>query len=498
MSAPLRSRLFWNGLATLLLGMLVVGVLSWRAVSTLFDRTLRENLLAQAQLAAAALQGQMPEVASSEAYSQASNVQPGIHTRVLGEQGAVVIGLSATEGDGLVQVPPAEAASLITPAELLDRPEIAQALRGSPATAIRRVSASENRRVLYAAAPVFAGDASVSGLVYLAMPLPPVGLPDALVISLAGAALTAIVLAALMGSLLARRIAHPVETIERAAAAVSAGDLEQHVPVEGGLRELSSLARAFNTMTESLRQSRMAKDFFVADVTHELRTPLTVIKGTIETLEDGALSDAVGRGPLLASMHRETDRLIRLVNGLLVLIRADAGTLNLRLQPFDLAEMARARCEHLAPLASRRKVNLVVSVDPPEANPCAVGDPDRVAQVLDNLLDNAIRYSPDGSTVEIGICRRGEGCECAVHDQGPGIPAEHLPRVFERFYRVDASRNRQSGGAGLGLAIAHASDRRPGRAYQRPTSRAGEGTTVQFTLPAEVDCHANGRELTLS
>jgi signal transduction histidine kinase len=477
--------------------MLLVGVLSWRAVSALYESTMRENLLAQAQLAAAALHGQVPEVASSEAYSQASNVQPGIHTRVLGEQGAVVIGLSASEGDGLVQVPPADTTSLITPDELLERPEIKQALQGLPATAIRRVSDAENRRVLYAAAPILGDDATVFGLVYLAMPLPPVGLPDGLVISLASAALTAIVLAALTGSLLARRIARPVETIEHAAAAVSAGDLQQQVLEVGSIRELNGLARAFNQMTESLRQSELAKDSFVADVTHELRTPLTVIKGTIETLEDGALADTAGRGLLLASMHRETDRLIRLVNGLLVLIRADAGTLNLSLRPFDLAKMARARCEQLAPLAARRSVHLVVNVEPSPDDACAMGDPDRVAQVLDNLLDNAIRYSPEGSTVEIGICRQGNECECAVHDRGPGIPTEHLTRVFERFYRVDASRNRQSGGAGLGLAIARALIESQGGRITAG-GRAGKGTTVRFTLPAKEDCHAIGRELTPS
>jgi two-component system sensor histidine kinase BaeS len=238
-----------------------------------------------------------------------------------------------------------------------------------------------------------------------------------------------------------------------------------------------------------LRQSEQAKDSFIADVTHELRTPLTVIKGTIETLEDGALADAKGRGPLLASMHRETDRLIRLVNGLLVLIRADAGTLHLSPRLLDLAELARERCEQLASLAARRGVKLVVSTDAGRGAPYVMADADRVAQVLDNLLDNAIRHSPEGSTVAIRLSRLTRECECAVQDEGSGIPAEHLPHIFERFYRVDAARARQSGGLGLGLAIARALVVAQGGRITAESPAAG-GTIVSFALPVEEDCHS--------
>ena len=167
-------------------------------------------------------------------------------------------------------------------------------------------------------------------------------------------------------------------------------------------------------MAESLRQSDEAKKAFIADVTHELRTPLTVIKGTIETLEDGALDDTEGRGPLLTSMGRETDRLIRLVNELLVLTRADAGSLQLNLQPLDLAELARTRCDVFSGLATRQGIGLKVrnrsndfSHSPAAATEVAttqvrvLADPDRLSQVIDNLLDNAIRHSPENSTITI-------------------------------------------------------------------------------------------------
>ncbi|RPH61674.1 MAG: hypothetical protein EHM81_03765, partial [Chloroflexi bacterium] len=196
------------------------------------------------------------------------------------------------------------------------------------------------------------------------------------------------------------------------------------------------------------------------------------------TLEDGALDDTEGRGPLLISMQNETERLIRLVNDLLVLTRADAGTLRLDIQPLDLGELARARCEHLSALAARRGVQFALKVT--ESAPI-MADSDRLAQVLDNLLDNAIRYSPEGSTVTVEIRSSGDGCQCAVQDSGPGIPEKHLPVIFERFYRAEASRSRHSGGAGLGLAIARALVQVHG-GHIRAESVEGQGTTIRFFL----------------
>jgi two-component system sensor histidine kinase BaeS len=313
------------------------------------------------------------------------------------------------------------------------------------------------------------------------MPLPAAGLPAGFLLKLGGAALGATLLALLAGTLLARRVVAPVEEIARAAEAVSAGDLVQHVTDAGPVREIGSLGRSFNHMTASLRQADQAKNAFVADVTHELRTPLTVIKGTIETLEDGALDDIPGRGPLVASMQRETDRLIRLVNDLLVLTRADAGTLHLEIHPVHLADLVRNRCSHLAVLADRSEVRLL---GVGQSAALALGDEDRLAQVLDNLLDNAIRYSPPGSTVTVEIGETGSSGQvrCAVRDCGPGIEEKHLPFLFDRFYRTDSSRNRQTGGAGLGLAIAKALVLAQGGQIG-VESAAGQGTTLWFSLP---------------
>ena len=480
----LRVRLFLNGLIILLLGMGLAGLLFWRAAEKLYIVTQTDNLLAQARLTAAALQGQPLLAAPVEPYNQEANTSPGMHTRVLGIEGAVIIGLPLAAANTTVQVPAAEKSVSVTPEELLQRPEIIAARQGQAASAVRAVL-PEKRRVLYAAAPIYDENGSINGLVYLAMPLPISGLPGDFLLQLFGAGLAAVVLALLAGTLLARRITAPVSAMTRGAVAVSGGDLNQNIPIQSGIRELDNLGQSFNHMVVSLRQSDQAQNTFVADVAHELRTPLTVIKGTIETLEDGAMDDMDGRGPLLISMQRETDRLIRLVNDLLILTRADAGMLKLELEPLDLGNLAKQRCAHLAPLAACRDVTFAVKV---EGMPCVLGDEDRLAQVLDNLLDNAVRYSPEGAVVAVDIAPRGNEYCCRVHDGGPGIPEKHLPYIFDRFYRAESSRNRQSGGAGLGLAIARALVLAQGGSIDAE-SQPGCGTTVSFYLPTNPDCH---------
>jgi signal transduction histidine kinase len=474
----IRARLSLNYLLVLALGMTLAGVLAWLAVERLYISTQRENLLAQARLIAAALQGSTLPAEPVQPYSQAANVAPGVHTRLLSEGGAVVVGLPLSED--FTQAPAAEQNASISTSDLVQRPEIDSALKGTPATAIRRVLGE--RRVLYAAAPVYAGDGRIQGIAYIATPLPSAGLPASIIWQLSGAILVAGFLAALFGGLLARKIARPLEGLVEAATAISNGDLHQHVAVDSKIAELHGLEQTFNLMAENLRRSDEAKKAFLADVTHELRTPLTVIKGTIETLEDGALDDPEGRGPLLTSMARETDRLIRLVNELLVLTRAEVGALQLNMQPLDLAILAKSRCDHFAQLAARRGITLNRRTDRDGQSGLLVADSDRVSQVIDNLLDNAIRHSSENSAITITIKGANNGVECSVSDQGPGIPPQHLPFIFERFYRVDASRHRKEGGTGLGLAIARALvDAQGGNIHAH--SVEGQGTTITFWLP---------------
>ena len=488
------ARLSLSYLVVILIGMGIVFPLAWLAVERLYINSQRDNLLAQAQLVAAALHSEVPGDASPVPYTQASNLLPGIHTRVIDPLGAVVIDLAVPErslGQSGLPLPQLaqNASGMVAPEELLNRPEIAQARLGQPATAIRRVSVTGGGQVLYAAAPVLSGGGNVLQIVYLAMPLPDTqwsAFPIEVRWQLGGVILASILLAGAAGLLLAQRISRPIEKLVGAAHAVAAGDLGQAVPENREISELAVLGRAFNKMTTSLRHTDQAKTAFISDVSHELRTPLTVIKGTIETLQDGALDDLAGRGPLLASMSRETERLIKLVNDLLVLTRADAGALNLQTVLLDLGELARSRCEHFERAASLCQVSLrtLTNSQPAGQDTYRVfADPDRIAQVLDNLLDNAIRYSPPGGEVTVTLAREAKEIACRVSDTGPGIPAKHLPFIFERFYRANQARGRSEGGSGLGLSIVHGLVlAHSGRTAA--SSIEGQGTTVTFWLPA--------------
>ncbi len=485
---PVRFRLVMGYLIVLIIGMGLAAALAWFSVEALYMSTQQENLLAQAKVIAAAIGDQKLPLQPIEPYNQASNTAPGIHTRILGEQGGVIFSLPMLANQEPVSPPSAENAGFIPQAELLQREEIQLALSGVPATAIRQVPSANNRKVLYASAPIRTADGLIVGIVYLASPLPSTGVPVNIFLQLLGAVIFAIVLASIFGAFVARSIALPIEVVARAAQAVAQGKLSESIPVNREIIELNRLGQAFNAMTVSLRQSEKTRDAFIADVTHELRTPLTVIKGTIETLEDGALDDIAGRGALLVSMQSETDRLIRLVHDLLVLTRADSGALNLNIQQLDLGLLVRSRSDYFSVLAGPRRIKLRVVNDVSEKiMVCA--DHDRVIQVFDNLLDNAIRYSPDDSSVEILISiNSDEGC-CTLTDHGVGISEKHLPYIFDRFYRVDASRDRQTGGSGLGLAIVRTLVvAQNGHVFAASTEK--QGTTISFSLPlANKGCH---------
>jgi len=481
MKTPLRTRLSISHLTVLIIGMLLAGTLIWLTVENLYLSAQRENLLVQARLTAAGLNGIPLQSTDPDTYSQTTNVSPGIHTRLLSESGAVILGVSVLEGDDPLQVPPEEDPGFVPAGELVQRPEILSALDGKAETAVRQVEALNGERVLYAAAPVRGGDGEVTSLVYLAMPLPSRGLPGSSALKFIGAILTGGVIASIIGILLAGEIARPLEDLDRAAAKISDGELDQQIPVQSGVSELENLGRSFNSMTRNLRQAEKVRNDFIADVTHELRTPLTVIRGTVETLEDGALDDPAARPGLLASMSRETGRLIQLVNQLLVLTRSDAGVLALDLQPVDLGDLIRERSDLMEPLALQKGIKFRIT--PAGRIPfLARADRSRTAQVLDNLLDNALRYAPGGSEIHLHLEHQGAFIQCSLADSGPGIPAADLPHIFERFYRVEKSRDRDSGGAGLGLAIAKSLVEAQGGDI-KAFSKKGKDTRMVFHLP---------------
>jgi signal transduction histidine kinase len=475
----LRLRLFLAFLATLLIGMGLAAVLAWVTAEGLYLQTQRENLTAQAQ-AAARSSDSFPAPGDSVSYNQSANTVPGIRTRLIDRQGSVVLEVLPLP-DSTPEYWP------VTPAEVLEREEVASALAGASASTVRTLP--DGGRVLYAAAPVFGPGRSVTAVMYLTEPL-----PRSFWLSLTAETrgrivlilLAAIGLAMLAGWLQARSISRPVEVLTRAAERVAQGVVLPAVPEDSPIRNLREMSAAFNRMTASIMQADRAKNIFVADVSHELRTPLTILKGTIETLRSGAARDPRARSRFLASMERETDRLIRLVNDLLILARAESGAMTLRRAPVDLAALARDRVDHFARLAAGAGVHIAVGPPPdsPRRLPTILADAERLVQVLDNLLANALRFAPPSSTIRVVLDHTPGFLECAVVDSGPGIDPDHLPMVFERFYRTDPSRARASGGTGLGLAICKVLIEAHGGNI-RAESEPGQGARFTFQLPCD-------------
>ena len=485
----LRARLFVSFLIAIILGMAVAAALTWRAVEQLYLQTQRDNLMAQAERVAKTLpaQGELARSPITDPLSQAANTVPGITTRVLDADGTLLIdGPLPGADEALSRLDSYVRRSADDPATpLLERAEIRSALSGLAETAVRFSPADPDHQVIYAAAPVRAADGVIRQVVYITTPLPATSaLFGTLRNQLIGAGMLALVLSGAAGLWLASRLARPMGALVRAADAVADGDLSRSVPDKSAVRELDALARAFNRMVASLRQNDQARTAFVADVSHELRTPLTVIKGAAETIQDNP-DDGDARERFLGAISSETDRLIGLVNDLLVLTRADSGGLQLMREAVDLRALAQTRVALFQPLSLRKRIALTCEDGADKT--CVDADAHRLAQVLDNLIDNALRHAPEDGKVTVRVRVDGAQGVCTVADDGPGIAPEHLTRVFDRFYRADNSRARHTGGNGLGLSIAQALIEAHGGSIRAENAPAG-GAIVAFALPG-ADCH---------
>jgi signal transduction histidine kinase len=261
-------------------------------------------------------------------------------------------------------------------------------------------------------------------------------------------------IALLMGLLFAGRVTGPLAALNAAARRVAAGDLSTMVEARGD-DEVAELSASFNAMTGELRELEEAKKRIIADAAHELRTPVTLIQGTVEAMIDGVYPLDVAS---LRSMHEETIRLSRLIDSLRELETIESGELRLELEEVDPLDIARRAVSLFAAQAGAKGIELSVSGGE-SGNRALLADRVRLGEVVDNLISNALKYSPGGSRVRVGVSAGpGEGGRgfvlISVDDSGPGIPAEERERVFERFYRLDRSRSQDSGGRGLGLAIA--------------------------------------------
>jgi two-component system OmpR family sensor kinase len=294
----------------------------------------------------------------------------------------------------------------------------------------------------------------------------------------------AVVLIVVVGALLSRRLSAPLRRLADAARAVAAGDLEQQVEA-GGSIEMAQVGQAFNEMTAALQEAETLRQNMVADVAHELRNPLSVLQGNLWAI----LNDAY---PLekaeISRLYDETRLLSRLVEDLRELALADAGQLQLNLHAIDVAQVIRHTVDNFSLAAEAQEVNLTAQL--PDDLALVQADPDRVAQVLRNLLVNALRHTRPSGSVTVSASSKVESLEIAIADTGEGIASENLAHVFERFWRADPARARSSigaeeqlgGGTGLGLSVAQSLVKaQGGRIWVESTP--GEGTVFRFTLP---------------
>ena len=297
--------------------------------------------------------------------------------------------------------------------------------------------------------------------------------------SLAWAALLAAVFSLALGTIVSRLLTAPLARLTQAAQAIAGGDLSQRVRVQSA-DEIGELGKAFNEMTASLAESEVLRKNLVADVSHELRTPLTVIQGNLQAILDGVYPLEMSQ---MAGLYDETRLLTRLVDDLHDLTLADAGQLRLERRLVNLAELARTALDQFSPVADAAGVKLELVVN--EAVPAVIGDADRLAQVLRNLLSNALGYTPAGGLISVRVEPHAGQVRLQVADSGVGIAATDLPHVFDRFYRGDKSRSRRGGGAGLGLAIARQLITAHGGTIE-VASASEHGTTFTLSLPAAV------------
>ncbi|MEP7764557.1 HAMP domain-containing sensor histidine kinase [Sanguibacter sp. 25GB23B1] len=337
------------------------------------------------------------------------------------------------------------------------------------------------------------------GVVYVGLPLASVR--DTVgeiqkLLALSALAITA--LGAVVGYLAVRQSLRPLAEIERTAAAIAEGDLSRRVPQAPSSTEVGSLARSLNSMLSQIEQGFAVREAsearmrrFIADASHELRTPLATVRGYGELYRMGALTTPEAVADTMRRIEDSATRMGSLVEDLLRLARLDEGR-ELERTPVDLAVVAADAMSDLHALDPSRPVRLVPLRPEGETGACVVvGDEGRLRQVLGNLVGNAARHTPAGTPVEvaIGFDTSPDGERTAVlevRDHGPGIPPEHAERVFERFFRVDSSRNRDSGGSGLGLAIVAAIVARLGGTAQVRETPGG-GLTVRIELPAQAE-----------
>jgi len=294
--------------------------------------------------------------------------------------------------------------------------------------------------------------------------------------SLFWAGISAAAVGTLLVWLLSRRTLAPLQALGAAARRLGRGDLSQRAETTGPT-EIRELAHSFNVMAEGLEEAERQRRNLTADVAHELRTPLSNIQGYLEAIRDGLIDPSP---ETIGTIHEQALHLSRLVEDLRLLAQVEAGALQLQISPTRVEELLQSSVEAVRPRADAKGINLSLDVD--ASLPTLDLDATRISQVIGNLLENAITHTPEDGRVAVSAHTADDTIEVAVSDTGSGISSEDLPRLFDRFYRADPSRDRSTGGAGLGLTIARRLAEAHGGAIEAQ-SELGRGSRFTIQLP---------------
>lgn len=281
----------------------------------------------------------------------------------------------------------------------------------------------------------------------------------------------------LAGIMLSRGLVSPLRALEEAAHAISSGKLSHRVPIAGS-QELRSLAQAFNQMAQELEHAEILRQNLLADVAHELRHPIHIVQGNLQAILDGVYPLEMSE---IANLVDETHHLTALVNDLYELAQAEAHQLPLDKQQLDLVDLITKSVEAFQPIATGQEIQLLTNL--PKTPLIIHVDADRLRQVLQNLLHNALQHTPANGQISVSLQKTSTGVEICVQDSGSGIAPEHLPHIFDRFYRADQARARHSGSAGLGLPIARAIIEAHGGTINAFSSDKDHGSTFSIHLP---------------
>jgi two-component system sensor histidine kinase BaeS len=286
-----------------------------------------------------------------------------------------------------------------------------------------------------------------------------------------------VLIAAVLAYPLSRRLVRPVRAFQQTAQRLAGGDYEARVQVQGG-DEIARLGRDLNALAAALGRNEQARRRWVADISHELRTPIALLRAELEAIQDGVR-------PLdrtaVDALHGDVLRLGRLVDDLYELSMTDLGALRYRMVPTDIGEVLEADLDALRPRFAAAGLTLMYE-DRRPARTESPADPDRLSQLFRNLLRNSLQYTDPGGSLEVRLHQGGDRLTLDFQDSAPGVPPEALPRLFDRLYRIDTSRSRNTGGAGLGLAIAKNIVEAHGGTIRADPSPAG-GLWIRVEMP---------------